>query len=1110
MPIISDSTTPEPAEPATEENEETFSIVTKTKFNNVVANSILDSGAGVSVMDLGTYESLQIGGAIKKMEKCRDVLRDASDNQMDILGIAKIKVQVCGTGKHFFHNFRILNHRSYRNVIMGRDLMRKFKTVTFDFEKDAIILDGRRIKGVSSPTRKVTVRTSGNLEIPARSETIAVVTSNREYAFVTGDFKPQKVPGQPNVYISKAMVTPNVDGKFVITVVNTGSEPVTLRNRQVIGCLNTPDEIVASVDLNGKNIDKQINEIKEDMEAMVEGVKISDAQKQELLKLLTEYRDVFASDPKKPSQTDLVDHKITVNPSTPIYVKPRRTPLAWDSQIDDQVAEMYKNEIIRKSNSPWNAPILLVKKKDQSIRFVCDFRALNDVTKKDTYPLPQIKDVIDKMQGMKYWTTLDAASAYWSIPLNEEDKEKTAFSVPRGKYEFNVMTFGLCNAGASYQRMMDMVLSGLSPGRALAYMDDIVIFSRTFDEHLSALREVFDRLRDANISLKLSKCVFAAPEVEYLGFVLSDKGVTPQKRLTEAIDNFATPKNKKEVKRFLGMAGFYRDFIRNFAEIAAPLNSLTRDQVVFDWNEACENAFKTLKAALVSPPVLAFPQTNREFLVEVDASKHAVGGVLSQLQDDGTIHPVAYFSSALRDTQKDWHPYTSEAYALVLATRHWHTYLMGNPFVAYSDHNPLVYLKTKKNPRGVFARWIAELEGFDFTVKYVRGKCNEKADALSRNEKSSLNEMPADRVDEKIYSIAKENPDFHDQLKNEQNSDRIISYTKSCIENGSPIKEGQLRRVAKQLRVVDGVLTKNGRPVVPPIIRSYVMSEMHKLGHYGTEKLYDLLKQRFYWPKMYGYVKNFVSQCKTCSQCKADSPSPKAPLIPIREPQAPLEFISIDVAHFPTSIDGYKYILLMGDIFSKYINAVPMADQEADTIVNALWEHWITIFGCPVFIHSDQGSNVDGETVRAICKKFNMKKRRTSGYHSEGNGFAERNIRSIRELMRTLLLDFEVPQNQWTKILPSVLFALNTSLSSATKHSPYEVVFGNLPILPIDLVFGTNNDSATVPTPSEYIKDHRVQLRDILSQVNENLEISRTKMMKQYNRHILFHDYKPK
>ena len=291
---------------------------------------------------------------------------------------------------------------------------------------------------------------------------------------------------------------------------------------------------------------------------------------------------------------------------------------------------------------------------------------------------------------MKFWRTLDAASAYWSIPLTESSKEKTAFSVPRGKFEFEVTPFGLSNAGRSYQRMMDMVLSDLPKDRILAYIDDIVIFSRTFEEHLRDLESVFQKLYEANVSIKLSKCVFAASEVEYVGFLLSEEGIRPQSKLTEAILSFGTPRNKKEVKRFLGMAGFYREFIEHFATMADPLNQLTKDSVVFVWSIECVEAFESLKKALASAPVLAFPRTNTEFIVTVDASKTAVGGELSQIQEDGRVHPIAYFSNSLKETQRDWAPYTQEAFALVVATQHWDTYLRGNRFILHSDHNPLV------------------------------------------------------------------------------------------------------------------------------------------------------------------------------------------------------------------------------------------------------------------------------------------------------------------------------------------------------------------------------------------------------------------------------------
>ena len=518
-------------------------------------------------------------------------------------------------------------------------------------------------------------------------------------------------------------------------------------------------------------------------------------------------------------------HRIITTDAQPVRMKPYRIPHAWDKEVSDQVQQMLDNGIIRPSSSPWNAPVILVKKKDDSMRFVCDFRGLNDVTKKDSYPLPHIRDVIDRMEGAQFWTTLDAASAYWSMPVAEEDKEKTAFSVPRGKFEFNVTPFGLCNAGASYQRMMDITLSGLPSDRVLAYMDDIVIFSGNFQEHLQNLEQVFQRLQSSGISLKLSKCVFACNKVNFLGFELSKGGIKPQARLTEAIDNYKRPETRKELKGFLGLAGFYRSFIQNFAEICQPLNKLTSENVPFQWDDSCEIAFSVLKQKLSSKPVLSFPKLGEPFIVEVDASNHAVGGVLSQVGNDDCLHPVAYFSTALQPSQKNWSATTKEAFALVCAVRHWQVYLAGTTFVLNSDHNPLTHLREQKDPRGKFARWLAELEEFDYSVQYIPGKFNIKADALSRN-KAASDIQPPTEFEENIYALFGNKEGFRVQLKEEQSKDPLISDATKCVMNGEKISKGKLKRVQLQLRVCDGILTKSGRPIIPPSLRKLIVTEL--------------------------------------------------------------------------------------------------------------------------------------------------------------------------------------------------------------------------------------------------------------------------------------------
>ena len=425
---------------------------------------------------------------------------------------------------------------------------------------------------------------------------------------------------------------------------------------------------------------------------------LTEDQKVKMRSLLEKYSDLFAEDPKKPSKTEITEHRILTGDAEPTYSKPRRIPFAWEKDVNSQIDQMLKNGIIRPSSSPWNSPLILVEKKDGTKRFVCDYRNFNAVTKKDTYPLPHIHDVIDKMHASVFWSSLDAASAYWAMPIREVDREKTAFSASRGKFEFNVTSYGLCNAGASCQRLMDLTLSGLPPDRILAYMDDVATFTRTFDDHIVQLDALFARLRKSGIQLRADKCVFGADRLEFLGFELSSDRIKPQNRLTDAVRNFARPSNRKEVRRFLGLAGFYRSFINDFS-------------------------FNKLKNALITAPVLAFPQPNKE----VDASGAAVGGVLSQYQDDGSIHPVAYFSTALNPAQRKWSTYNQEAYAMVCAVEHWHVYLSGSRFVLNSDHNPLTFLQKKGEIRGKVARWVAILEGFDYDVQYIPGKSNQKS-----------------------------------------------------------------------------------------------------------------------------------------------------------------------------------------------------------------------------------------------------------------------------------------------------------------------------------------------------------------------------------------------
>ena len=331
------------------------------------------------------------------------------------------------------------------------------------------------------------------------------------------------------------------------------------------------------------------------------------------------------------------------------------------------------------------------------------------------------------------------------------------------------------------------------------------------------------------------------------------------------------------------------------------------------------------------------------------------------------------------------------------------------------------------------------------------------------------------------------------------------------LQNTGLVSNGRLKRVKRQLRLENRILTKSGRPVIPRSMYNYIINEYHIEGdirsHLGMEKTYEIIKSRYYWPNMFHHIQNHVSVCEICQKCKTNPVQPKAPLVPLITPDRPMEFISIDIAYLEDDPDGYKYVLLIGCVFSKFILAVPLKYQTAAIIVEAICKKWIYVHGSPRYMLSDQGSNVDGETMREICDRLHIEKRRTSGYHAQGNGFAERSIRNVREILRTALLDKNIPQSFWRSILDSVVFAINSSPSKSTKCTPYEVVFGRKPVLPMDLYFDTKQNFTRDCSPKEYLKDLKVQLFETIDHVSKFLGIAREKMVKQYNTNLKVFKY---
>jgi hypothetical protein len=460
---------------------------------------------------------------------------------------------------------------------------------------------------------------------------------------------------------------------------------------------------------------------------------LTESQAKELAILLCDQAAMFMAPDGQLGRTPLVKHEIHTGEAPPIKMGPRRQGPFLRKVTEELVNEMLRDGIVRPSTSPWSCPVVLSKKKDGSFRFCADYRGLNDVTRKDAYPLPNIHDCIDSLSGSKCFCTLDLASGYWQVEMEETSKPKTAFVTHQGLFEFKVMPFGLTNAPATFERLMEVTLSGLQWQECLIFLDDIVVFGESFQETKERLLHVLDRFREAGLKLKPSKCSLFQREVAFLGHVVTEQGVKCDPRKIESVVTWPRPKNVTEVRSYLGFCSYYRRFVKSFSTIAAPLTALTEKGRKFEWSNECQNAFQALQEALTCSPVLAYPDSSLEspMVLDTDCSNFGMGGVLSQVQG-GVERVIAYASKTLSATQRVYCVTYKELLAVVTMVKHWRHYLLGRHFKIRSDHASLKWLTSWKDLDSMPARWMARLGSFDFHLEHRKGTAHGNADGLSR------------------------------------------------------------------------------------------------------------------------------------------------------------------------------------------------------------------------------------------------------------------------------------------------------------------------------------------------------------------------------------------
>ena len=463
---------------------------------------------------------------------------------------------------------------------------------------------------------------------------------------------------------------------------------------------------------------------------------LNNEEKKSVLKLCKEFESIIHAEGDMLTSTTAIQHEIITTSPVPIATKTYRYPEIHKEEVNNQISKMLKQGIIRPSTSPWSSPLWVVpKKKDASgktkWRIVIDYRKLNDVTVGDSYPLPNITEILDQLGHSKYFTTLDLASGFFQVPMCERDISKTAFSTPSGLFEHTKMPMGLKNAPRTFSRLMNNVLTGLQGLYCFVYLDDIVIYANSIQNHEEKLKAVFQRLKDNNLKIQPDKCEFMRKEVAYLGHIISEKGVSPNPEKTEVIKNFPVPRNPKEIKSFLGLIGYYHKFIPQFSKISKPLTGLLKKDKPFIWSEEQQTAFETLRDILLSPIILQYPDFTKDFIVTTDASNHSVGAILSQ-GEIGQDLPISYASRTLNSAEGNYNTTEKELLAIIWAVKHFRPYIYGRKFKIVTDHRALTWLFNVKDPGSKLIRWRLQLEEYDYQIVHKPGRVNSNADCLSR------------------------------------------------------------------------------------------------------------------------------------------------------------------------------------------------------------------------------------------------------------------------------------------------------------------------------------------------------------------------------------------
>lgn len=1120
----------------------------------------VDSGAQMTVINSKYYDSIERQG-LQEFIMLRGLHRE----------LKKAIVQTC-TIK--------INDVEYRlpvsiadmqdDMLLGIDFLRIFDC-RLDLKNNALIIGNNKVTAVRKETtqmqgdqeaRTARVILEHDLKIEPRSGAVALMK-------LDGPIKGQMIV--ENLMFNSDVFLPNVlidnSTSLELLILNLKNKPYCLKQGRIVATATPvsqeeePTPPSKEADLPDQTSTKPERGLPEHLQGLFTKSKVclNEEEGKQLEELLIDYQDVFAT-----SELDIglfkgIKHSIDTGDARPIRHKMRRTPIHFQKEEEAHLRKLLDQGIIRPSQSEWAAAPVLVRKKDGGLRWCIDYRALNKVTIKDAFPLPNIEDCIELLAGSMYLSCLDCCQGYYNLEIVEKDKEKSSFITKYGLFEHNRLPFGLCTAPATFQRAIQLVLAGLTWKSVIAYLDDTIVLGLSFEMHLENLQEVLERFRKHNLKLKASKCVLFQKKVKWLGRIIEQGVISVNPENIKAVHDWKVPTTVRGLQAFLGFINYHRAHLPKLAEIAVPLYQLTRKNTEFIWSPTHEEAFQTLKTAMVTPPILVLPNSTDPFILDTDASAFAVSGVLSQVQDK-VEKVVAYASASLTPPQRRYCTTRRELLAVLVFIRHFRHHLLHKQFLVRTDHSSLVWLLNFKVADGQIARWAEELSQYQFALQYRKGELHGNADGLSRQEeledtcwrfeegvrpehlpcaKDQCRHCPRlfDRwsrffreVDNignlgqqtvKITPVQIWVPQLtHAEILEAQQNDPHLRQITSWLTHGEP-EEAMLQLASQTTKTLwlnqelllleQGILRykyscANGTRnlfIIPRDKVKEILSAYHDnsaTGHLGMAKTLKRVRQTYFWANQKRDVKEYVESCRLCNLNK----KPLTPVAPLGSYHAgiPMERLNVDlVGPLPRTKRGNVYILMAVDQFSKWMECIPLPNQTAITVAKALVEEIFLRLGCPLEMHSDQGTNFLSGVLQSVCDLLQVHRTRTTSYRPRSNGQAERFNRSIMPLLR---IHAQAHDEDWDEALPYIASAMRSTVHRSTGFTANQLMLGREISMPVDLLLNPEIEEAGEEelTTHEYVNQVRKTMEYTHELARQALKGAQERQKRNYDKRI--------